>query len=270
MAVHMSGDIAHRKHCFSSCEGLGPDFVSLYRSQSRTDVTLIVQSREFKVHRIILSTRSKYFADLFNAYPCRSTIEVNEAFDLDTFDRILEYIYGGKLDINGAADIRDLIKMERLAHKMNLDLGKVFQAKKRWLENADQPFLYHQNVFNGLKRAFVLKNEQGIAKCFTLIIDKFNNLYGHPEMLRLPFPILLAFVSRADRRPLLDDAITLFLFCWYATQKEEGVEEFILTRQMRKLFKHIKLEYVDTKRKIEVLRPKDWVSAEDLWQSRDR
>jgi hypothetical protein len=50
---------------------------------------------------------------------------VNEAFDLDTFDRILEYIYGGKLDINGAADIRDLIKMERLAHKMNLDLGKV-------------------------------------------------------------------------------------------------------------------------------------------------
>lgn len=99
--------------------------MALYRSQFNTDVTLVVQSKEFKVHRLILSTRSKYFNDLFMTFPSRSRIEVNETFDLDTFDRLLEFIYGGKIEINRATDIKELVKLERTAKRLDLNLGKV-------------------------------------------------------------------------------------------------------------------------------------------------
>ena len=99
--------------------------MALYRSQFNTDVTLVVQSKEFKVHRLILSTRSKYFKDLFLTFPSRSRIEVNETFDLDTFDRLLEFIYGGKIEINGSTDIKELVKLERTANRLYLNLGKV-------------------------------------------------------------------------------------------------------------------------------------------------
>jgi hypothetical protein len=96
--------------------------VSLYRSQSRTDVTLIVQSREFKVHRIILSTRSKYFKELFEAYPSQSKIVLEENFDSDAFEMILEYIYGGQIVVSTRkANILEPIAKKFQLKKVNRD-----------------------------------------------------------------------------------------------------------------------------------------------------
>lgn len=109
---------ADQCNLLSSADKLGPDFLSLYRSQLRTDVTLVVQAREFKVHRLILSTRSKYFSDLFEVHQNQKRIELNEPFNLDAFEKILEYIYGGQIVVNTSnANILGLV-----AQKMHLNM----------------------------------------------------------------------------------------------------------------------------------------------------
>ena len=86
---------------------------------------MILQTREFKVHRLILSARSNYFKNIFEGHPNQSRIELKESFDLATFDLILEHVYGGNINSSGTNDINKLTKLARLAKRLDVDLGKV-------------------------------------------------------------------------------------------------------------------------------------------------
>jgi len=151
---------------------------------------------------------------------------------------------------------------------------QVFCEKKKWVEEVEQPIFYH-NLFDLLKISFILKKEDVMKKCLEFLEKNFTLCYGHPDLLRLPFPVLLAFLSHRSpptEEPRLvtfgsEDLLAEYLFCWYATQREDGVEEFILKKQMRQLFKRIQLKFVKLGKKFDVIRPKDWVSSEELWDS---
>lgn len=79
------------------------DLLNLFTDGHFSDVTLKVQDKEFKVHRAILVTRCKYFANLFEIPPdVKSELTTDPAvinidgIDPDTFEIFLRYIYGGK------------------------------------------------------------------------------------------------------------------------------------------------------------------------------
>lgn len=84
-----------------SSDQIVADLAKLYHSHKWTDVTLVAKDdRRFNVHRLILSTRCKYFKDLFEAEPNKVLFELDSSFNLDAFELVLEYIYSGNIVVN--------------------------------------------------------------------------------------------------------------------------------------------------------------------------
>jgi hypothetical protein len=83
-----------------SSEQIVADLAKLYHSKKWTDVTLAVKDRRFKAHRLILSTRCRYFKELFESEPDKVLFDLDSAFDPDVFEIVLEYIYSGNMVAN--------------------------------------------------------------------------------------------------------------------------------------------------------------------------
>jgi speckle-type POZ protein len=74
----------------------------LYDDMQFCDVNFNVGGREFLVHKVILTTRSKYFAAMFK-HPTKeqSTNQVKiEDIDPEVFDQLLRFIYTGRVPLD--------------------------------------------------------------------------------------------------------------------------------------------------------------------------
>lgn len=85
------------KHEVFNSENIG----QLYFSGDHSDLTLIVNERRFKTHKLILAAQSKFFqAMLFGNFEESSKTEI-ELRDIPAvgFDETLKYIYTGQLSL---------------------------------------------------------------------------------------------------------------------------------------------------------------------------
>lgn len=85
---------------FSETDSLSKNLKDLYTNEDCWDTVLLVQGKEFKVHKVILIARSPVFAAMFR----HDTVEkqtgkvtINDC-DPDSFQLFLEYLYSGRLE----------------------------------------------------------------------------------------------------------------------------------------------------------------------------
>lgn len=81
-------------------------FKTLFTNKEFCDLTLNVEGKEFKVHKLILASRSPVFATMFKQEASdKQTGVVNISdFNPDLFEKFLKYSYYGDLDINSFND----------------------------------------------------------------------------------------------------------------------------------------------------------------------
>ena len=75
------------------------DFGALMSDTTLSDFTIIVKSKEFKVHKAVLSVRSPVFKIMFLSNMKEALDNKAEITDTEpsTFEKLLDFIYRGKI-----------------------------------------------------------------------------------------------------------------------------------------------------------------------------
>ena len=78
---------------------LSNDFGDLMSDSTLSDFTIIVKSKEFKVHKAVLSVRSPVFRSMFLSNMKEAADNETEITDIEpsTFEKLLGFIYRGKI-----------------------------------------------------------------------------------------------------------------------------------------------------------------------------
>lgn len=107
---------------FEDLQLLSEDVGKLYHNDAYSDVDLIVNSRRFGVHKVILAARSLYFQALFfGPFQERNSKEVhlNEETTVEAFEVVLQYIYNGKMSYSEKSE-NQILEVLSLANKYGL------------------------------------------------------------------------------------------------------------------------------------------------------
>ena len=72
----------------------------LYLQASYTDATLAVDGKFYPVHKLVLSTCSEYFSDIFERTPCKSPVVVLKDVRSQDLEALLDYMYLGEVNVN--------------------------------------------------------------------------------------------------------------------------------------------------------------------------
>lgn len=73
---------------------------SLFESGDLVDVTLAVEGKYLKAHKMVLSVCSPYFRDLFKANPCKHPIVFMKDISYSVLCDLLQFMYQGEVQIN--------------------------------------------------------------------------------------------------------------------------------------------------------------------------
>ncbi|CAO1427873.1 unnamed protein product [Diamesa tonsa] len=101
-----------------------------------SDFTIMVKSKEFKVHKLVLSIRSPVFNTMFKSNwkeAVNNTVEIND-IEPNTFEKLLIFIYCGKIPEDLDSYAMDLFVA---ADKYN-SLWLVHECEKRMAETVSK------------------------------------------------------------------------------------------------------------------------------------
>ncbi|XP_068208250.1 zinc finger and BTB domain-containing protein 14-like isoform X2 [Palaemon carinicauda] len=92
-------------HKITFCEILR----TLREKSNYTDATIAVEGKFYPVHKLVLSTCSEYFEDIFARTPCKSPVIVLKDVRSQDMDALLDYMYLGEVNVN-QNDLASLLK----------------------------------------------------------------------------------------------------------------------------------------------------------------
>ncbi|XP_064078306.1 protein tramtrack, beta isoform-like isoform X3 [Macrobrachium nipponense] len=92
-------------HKITFCEILR----TLREKSHYTDATIAVEGKFYPVHKLVLSTCSEYFEDIFARTPCKSPVIVLKDVRSQDMDALLDYMYLGEVNVN-QNDLASLLK----------------------------------------------------------------------------------------------------------------------------------------------------------------
>lgn len=78
-----------------------------------TDVTLACEGKFYPVHKLVLSTCSEYFENMFENTPCKHPVIVLRDVRCDELEALLSYMYAGIVSV-AQSDLAQLIKVAEL------------------------------------------------------------------------------------------------------------------------------------------------------------
>ena len=176
------------------------DFLKLFKKSSNADVTFKVKEEKFPAHKIILSARSKYFANMFKSEMTESVTNEVEVTDIEprVFKGMLEFLYSGKLpkdsldislELLVAADKYGLKELERTCEEVlcdNLNRNNVVDT----LVVAHRVKSY--KLLTHAKLAF-----RGWSECMTSNTRGMNSLLACPDLV---VELLKNYSSNSDLR----------------------------------------------------------------------
>ncbi|XP_063614034.1 longitudinals lacking protein, isoforms H/M/V-like, partial [Penaeus indicus] len=88
--------------------------LSTLRAKDRyTDVTLACEGKFYPVHKLVLSTCSEYFENMFENTPCKHPVIVLRDVRCDELEALLSYMYAGIVSV-AQSDLAQLIKVAEL------------------------------------------------------------------------------------------------------------------------------------------------------------
>ncbi|KAK7071101.1 hypothetical protein SK128_007370 [Halocaridina rubra] len=81
----------------------------LRTKESYTDVTLACEGKFYPVHKLVLSTCSEYFSEIFDRTPCKNPVVVLKDIQCRDLEFLLDYMYIGEVNVR-QNELSSLIK----------------------------------------------------------------------------------------------------------------------------------------------------------------
>ncbi|CAL4115876.1 unnamed protein product, partial [Meganyctiphanes norvegica] len=81
----------------------------LREKSNYTDATLAVEDKFYPVHKLVMSTCSEYFNDIFEKTTCKSPVIVLKDVSSHDIEALLDYMYLGEVNVN-QSDLASLLK----------------------------------------------------------------------------------------------------------------------------------------------------------------
>ncbi|RXG52064.1 Longitudinals lacking protein, isoforms H/M/V [Armadillidium vulgare] len=86
------------------------EILKLLRDKANfADATLAVEGKFYQVHKLVLSTCSEYFSEIFERTPCKSPVIVLKDVRCQDLESLLDYMYMGEVNVN-QTDLALLLK----------------------------------------------------------------------------------------------------------------------------------------------------------------
>ena len=116
------------------------DLEKLFNNRSGTDVCFIIEEKEIKAHKLILSTRSPVFAAMVESGMKESLenhVEINDIAP-DIFEALLRFVYTDRVDLN-QVNVQDLLVAadKYMLSLLKLDCQK-FLSERLTTENCSE------------------------------------------------------------------------------------------------------------------------------------
>ena len=160
---------------------LTKDFESLLSSGDGSDVTLVVNGKEIRAHRLILSTRCEVFSRLF-AHEKAREVEIHDTTP-EALRCLIGYLYTDKCDIN----IENVVDVARLSHQYQVDyLYKCSINSFKHLLKPDNAIVLWVSAHNAALLELVDVAEKFVLRNFFQQRAKFENkevLLAYPDLM---------------------------------------------------------------------------------------
>ncbi|XP_069944145.1 zinc finger and BTB domain-containing protein 17 isoform X2 [Cherax quadricarinatus] len=101
--------LSWNNHSATFCHTLA----SLRAKERYTDVTVTCEGKFYSVHKLVLSTCSEYFENMFEHTPCKHPVIVLRDVKCDEMEALLSYMYAGVVSV-AQTDLPRLIKVAEL------------------------------------------------------------------------------------------------------------------------------------------------------------
>jgi hypothetical protein len=98
---------------------IGKEFKTLLNDPKYSDITFIVEGKEIKAHKIILSSRCKDFREIFSGEHPNPILISN--FKFDDFFHFLEYVYSDSIVLS-SQNVSSIVELARSYHFKHLEL----------------------------------------------------------------------------------------------------------------------------------------------------
>lgn len=83
--------------------------IFIFLQANYTDATIAVEGKFYPVHKLVMSTCSEYFSEIFERTPCKSPVVVLKDVRSQDMDALLDYMYLGEVNVN-QNDLASLLK----------------------------------------------------------------------------------------------------------------------------------------------------------------
>ncbi|KAL7638272.1 UNVERIFIED_CONTAM: hypothetical protein RMT77_010836 [Armadillidium vulgare] len=115
---------------------------SIQTKEKYCDATIICQGQYFSVHRVVLSTCSEYFEDMFERIQCQHPYIVFKDIEPNEMELLLNYMYQGEVNVvqdslPNLIKAAEALKIKGLAVPDDIPSGKESSSRKRGNQNSD-------------------------------------------------------------------------------------------------------------------------------------
>ncbi|XP_033726029.1 kelch-like protein 6 isoform X1 [Pecten maximus] len=202
----------------------------LLTTGEHNDVTILVGTKTFHCHRLILVALSSYFEAMFNSGMKESISGEIKFPDMneDQFEMVLGYMYSGKINLvtENAMDI--------------LDIASILQIKslQRICEEFLLPHLTKENCIKIWKISVLHSCDVLSEKSFQMMVKNFQDICKAEEFNELEAKELATILKEDDLNVESEDKLCDIVLKWIKKDKD------VRTKDVGLLFENIRLPFL--------------------------
>ena len=177
------------KSALDSLSVLSQDLISIFTNRLYCDVHLELRpsGKITPCHRAMLASRSSYFEKIFSAPPCSADsrilkVEIEEQ-DEASFERVLRFLYSGRLELASMEDAINLLKMNSAKYLVH-NLTKVCRDYITEVRINGKKKKSQKSSFSALPPSILYSQEFKHGKC-SQAISRFQGDRVHRDNLHM-------------------------------------------------------------------------------------
>ncbi|KAL3871077.1 hypothetical protein ACJMK2_039097 [Sinanodonta woodiana] len=218
----------------------------MFHSGRHTDTEIIVQSKSFRCHKVILATVSEYFDAMFSSgmRECFNGVVNLHGIECSTFENILDFIYSGResIDTNNAENLLKAASMFRI----------------RLLHEKCEEFLLRhvsvENCIGAWRLARDYECQTLAKKAWAFIMEYFIEVSQTEDFNYMHAVDIIAMVNENELNVASEEIVCDAVFRWYNFDPENRKDSVL------KMFESLRLPLLSSEYLLHEIEPMKVVS----------
>lgn len=208
--LNLAGELgAKESQLFTARDHTSEAFEEMRRMREEgrlCDITLVVQSKEIRAHRLVLAASSRYFRSMFAGDMLESRSESVELKDVDAdaIELLVEFAYSSRLEIT-VANVQSLMVASSL-----FDFPAVFESTSKFLSSQ----LHPSNCLGIRSFAKTYGSESLVKSASRYFRNHFIDAVKNEEFLSITADVLAELIENDDVNVRSEEDVFRAVECW--------------------------------------------------------